>query len=409
MGTEAGPRWNGNFEKVKPRWKAGDSPPRSRGALGKRPPFPGCSLSSLAGRSGNKLALARGPSTGIMHDKLGLFDCKSTGEKWVLAASWNFTAGAGSQQWNILLQAQNDALHAACSSELAQMLRRNRFHDAADKARFDAPFRTALAHAPGLVRFAPYASSAAGGPNALTEITNRIAHATSSIWFALNKQTRPAVTDQLIAAADRGVEVHGVIPASDRDATNKASYAQYRRLPDRSEYATANRVRMHDAYDSSARTSRDSGRTDLVHCKYMVIDPGTAEPWVIHGSANWTATALSATPAANVNDETVLFLPDAGIAYAFLRQFSAMTGVSVPEPVPASGDGIELVLSGRTISCNVPDDASGRSCALVGTTDPATWTADWSYPLPAGCLTLLPVTVAADAFDHLLFRIEGGR
>lgn len=367
--------------------------------------LPGCSLQSLSRRATNPLKLVQAPSAGVMHHKLGVFSYPSRGgEKWVLDASWNFTAGASSQQWNILLQTRNDALHAACSNELAQLLA-GRFHSDSRKRHCDAAFRTVSAHAPGLVRFAPCRSAKADGDNMLAEITNRIAHATTSIWFALNKQTRPAVTDQLIAAADRGVEVHGVVPKSDRASDSDASYAQYIRLRDRSEYATANRVRLHDAWTSDARTARDSGAADLVHCKYMVIDPGTAEPWVVHGSANWTATALASTNTASSNDENVLFIPDAGIAYAFLRQFAAMTGVSVPEPVPAS-EGFDLSLSGKTLSCNIPADAPGRSYALVGTTDMRAWTRDWTYPLPIGFVTLLPVTVAADAFDCLFYRIE---
>lgn len=365
--------------------------------------WPGCSLDSLSKRSGNKLTLARSPSTGIMHDKIGVFTYKSTGDKWLLTASWNFTAGASSQQWNILLQTRNGTLHAACSNELNQMLTRKRFHDSADKAHLDTPFRTENSHGDGLIRFAPYASAAAHGENALTAITNLIAHATSSIWFALNKQTRPAVTDQLIAAANRGVEVHGVIPKSDRNASNKASYEQYRRLADRSEYTSANRVRMHDAYVSDARTDFDDGRLDLVHCKYMVIDPGTAAPWVVHGSANWTATALSYANAANVNDENILFLPDSALAFAFLRQFSAMTGVDVPVDDP-DAPGLSCTPGTGTLFCTVPRDFRLKNCQLVGTTNPISWSHDWTHPLLPGTTALAP---PVEKFPFLLVRMEG--
>jgi phosphatidylserine/phosphatidylglycerophosphate/cardiolipin synthase-like enzyme len=364
--------------------------------------WPGCSLQSLSRRSRNPMSLAKAPSGGIMHDKIGVFSYASTGEKWLLTASWNFTAAASSQQWNILLQTRNDALHAACSAELRQMLA-GRFHANPAKQHLDASFRTAAAHADGLVRFAPYLSYRADAENALTDITNRIARATTSIWFALNKQTRPAVTDQLIAAADRGLDIHGVIPKSDRAASSDASYSQYARLRANSSYATTNRVHLHDAWQSSARASRDTGTDDLVHCKYMVIDPDGPSPWVIHGSANWTATALATTNTASSNDENVLFVPDAGIAAAFLKQFSAMTGVSVPKPLPAPTD-FSLSLTAAGLACTIPPDAPYSAFFLVGTTDLSTWTTNWQRRLPTGTSTL---PLPTDAADRLYFRIEG--
>jgi len=358
----------------------------------------GCSLASLAARATNPLVLSQAPSGGVMHHKVGVFTYAASGEKRLLAASWNFTAGASSQQWNVLFETTNATLHAAYSRELSQLLG-GTFHHAADKAHFDAAFRTYDSHADGAVRFSPYAESGADGDNALRDITNRIAKARSSIWFALNKQTRAVVTDQLVAAADRGVEVHGVIPKSDRAATNDASYAQWERLSDRASYATTNRVHLHEAWTSSAQTERDDGASDLVHCKYMVLDPGTAHPWVIHGSANWTAAALSSTPSQYVNDENVLFIPDSAVAFAFLQQFAAMTGVSVPVDEP---DALALSFDENVLFCAVPKETEDAR-VLVGTRDPASWTADWTHPLSTGTTALaLP-----DGVERMFFRIEG--
>jgi phosphatidylserine/phosphatidylglycerophosphate/cardiolipin synthase-like enzyme len=87
-------------------------------------------------------------------------------------------------------------------------------------------------------------------------------------------------------------------------------------------YATRNQVRMYEAYYDAARTRRDNNNRDLVHTKYMVIDPRGANPLVIHGSANWTASALVLTSS---NDENIQFLPHRGMAEAFVAQFAAMT------------------------------------------------------------------------------------
>jgi len=291
--------------------------------------WPGISLTGLATRAGNKLALARAPTDGgIMHDKVGVFWHRATTQGWVVAGSWNFTGGASSYQWNVLTEIQNNALAGAYSNEMREMLS-GRFH--AQPAKSHAPdgvrFRLADAWTNGWVRFGPYPSAAAGGSNALTDVVAAIDAATNEIVFALNKLTLAEVAAALVRACDRGVVVHGSIPKSDRLVATNDSYAAWRTLADPTNYATANRALLYDAYLSSARGAYDTNGADLTHAKYMVIDPDGANPLVIQGSANWTWSALVAT---NANDENVQFLPHAGIAAAFVAQFNAMTDGTVP-------------------------------------------------------------------------------
>ena len=368
--------------------------------------WPGCSLSSLSKRPGNPLELSKAPPTGIMHDKVGVFFYGSTGESRVLTASWNFTAAASSQQWNVLAEFHHRGLALAYSNELRQMLD-GYFHSHPAKGRVpqdNAPFRTTNGPADGWVRFAPYPSSKADGDNAQAQIVARIAQATNRIYFALNKQTRAAVTDQLIAACDRGVEVHGVIPRSDRRDPGDASYEQVQRMLAATNYATTNRIRMHEAYHKcTSATEFDTGSPDLVHCKYMVIDPFGASPWVVHGSANWTLTALATTNTPSSNDENVLFVSDGGVARAFLAQFSAMTGLAIDEP---AADGVRILVApagsgARRLQFTVPDEA-GWTNALVGTADLLTWTPQWTMPLAPGSNS---VEVPVDA-PRMFYRIE---
>lgn len=286
--------------------------------------WPGVSLAGLAARPGNALELAQAPTNSkIMHDKVGVFWYRAAARAWVLAGSWNFTGGASSQQWNIFTELQNNELGGAYSNEMRELLS-GRFNSNTNKshAHDGMRFRLADMETDGWVRFAPYPSGTYGGSNALTDVTNAIAAATNEIFFGLNKLTRSGVANGLIAACNRGVIVHGVIPKSDRTATNDDSYAMYRLLLDSTNYATRNRVRMYEAYYDAAHTRYDNGNLDLVHAKYMVIDPRGAQPLVIQGSANWTDTALVS---ASGNDENVQFLPHRGIAEAFLAQFAAMT------------------------------------------------------------------------------------
>ena len=291
--------------------------------------WPGISLTGLSTRAGNKLALARAPAdSGIMHDKVGVFWYRAATQGWVLTGSWNFTGGASSYQWNVLAEIQHNALAAAYSNEMRELLS-GRFHaqPAKSHAHDGTRFRLADAWTNGWVRFGPYPDAAAGGSNALTDVVAAIDAATNEIVFALNKLTLAEVAAALVRACDRGVVVHGSVPKSDRLVATNDSYAIWRTLADPTNYATANRALLYDAYLSSARGAYDTNGTDLTHAKYMVIDPNGANPLVIQGSANWTWSALVST---NSNDENVLFLPHAGMAAAFAAQFNAMTDGTIP-------------------------------------------------------------------------------
>lgn len=295
--------------------------------------WPGVSLKGLAGRKTNPLKLAQAPSGGIMHHKMGVF-CRKGKTPWVLVGSWNFTGGASSQQWNVLTEIQNAALGTACSNELSQLLA-GKFHGSADKSHAMDGTRFRLKDTKdmkrdGWVRFAPYPDGKYGGNNALTDITNAIAGAKEEIFFGLNKLTRGGVADALIAACDRGVRVHGAVALSDWNRDTKDSYEVVNRLLDPKEYKTGNRVRVYLAYATDEKAEEDGGQQDLIHAKYMVIDPWGASPLVIHGSANWTATALVMAPAKGANDEDIVFLPSAAMAQAFAAQFGAMTDGMLP-------------------------------------------------------------------------------
>ena len=291
--------------------------------------WPGVSLTGLATRAGNRLELSRATNDwGIMHDKVGVFWYRAATQAWVLSGSWNFTGGACSYQWNVLTELRNNELAAAYSNEMREMLS-GRFHANAAKshAHDGARFRLAGTARDGWVRFGPYPDGTAGGSNALTDVVAAIDAATNEIVFGLNKLTLAEVTAALIRACDRGVVVHGTIPKSDRTATNDDSYATWRTLSEPTNYATANRALLYDAYATAAWSAYDAGETDLTHAKYLVIDPAGAEPLAILGSANWTWSALVST---NSNDENVQFLPHAGLAQALVAQFNAMTDGTVP-------------------------------------------------------------------------------
>ncbi len=288
--------------------------------------YEGYSLTGLMGRAANPLTLVQATnSSGIMHHKFGLFDYSRT-NRVLLTGSWNFTSMASYGQWNIAIELRNNtAVYGAYAQEAAELLA-GRFHYSTAKSH--APngtrFRVDGAWGDCWVDFAPYPSSKFGGTNAQTDIYRLIEGAQDEIVFALNKLNRPYIRDALIAAANRGVRINGVIPKSDWASSSDTSYSVYYFLVDPGNYDTTNVVHMITPFSQADFAALDEGELDLVHEKWMVIDPWGEQPIVIHGSANWTDSALASTSA---NDENIMFLRHRDLARLFYLQFKRMTGL----------------------------------------------------------------------------------
>ncbi len=269
------------------------------------------SLLSLSTRPVNPLTLAvDGSTSGILHDKLGLFDYGGSSQ-WVFIASWNFTLGASANQWNIALEARSPSLYSIYMAEAAELLD-GRFHDdpAKSHAHDGSTFLLDGSWGTNFARFSP-------PPDSRTvedDIIDQIDSAQNNIVFALNKLNREPIRDALIAAAGRGVIIQGVMPRSDTDPGG-VSEDVYNAL--------TNVVEFLPAAAKADYSTLDSGEPDLVHAKYMVIDAGSSNATVIHGSANWTYSALVDS---NQNDENTVFLRHNKIAAQFYNHFERITG-----------------------------------------------------------------------------------
>jgi len=281
------------------------------------------SLATLSQRAGNPLVLAQSSAAAnIMHDKLGVFQYGTT-SRWVFVTSWNFTAAASANQWNIALEMHSDSLFTAYTNEFAEFLA-GRFNNSPSKSHAHDASTFSLADSWGtnFVRFAPYPSGANSGNNAQTDITNLIGRARSEIVFALNQCTRMYVATSLVQAANRGVLIHGSMPTSDTDP-GAGSDIVYGYLTNAASYSTTNRVHFLTAYSKADYSAIDAGESDLIHAKYMVIDAFGTNPIVIHGSANWTDTAIVSNSG---NDENVVFIRHRDIARMFYAHFKRVTG-----------------------------------------------------------------------------------
>ena len=291
---------------------------------------PGLSLTRLSKRRRNPLVLSVGPYQSLMHHKVALFDYGES-NRWVLVASGNFTGAANMNQWNIALLARNEQLHAAFAAEMAEFKAR-RYGGQKQQPHDRTNFRLQDSWGTCWVRFGPYPKGPNGSVNAETDIRRLIHDATEEIYFSMHRFNRAPLRRDLVAAANRGIKVVGVIPESDRGTNRLAtSKVTARFFADPANYTTTNRVVLLPARASAIGEAWDSGEPDLVHTKYVIIDPNGRRPIVAHGAANWTISGLVAPTG---NDENIVILRHRDIAQAFLTQFRRMTATE-PPPAPA--------------------------------------------------------------------------
>lgn len=74
----------------------------------------------------------------------------------------------------------------------------------------------------------------------------------------------------------------------------------------------------------------------LVHAKWMAVDPFGEEPWLIHGSSNWS---LSALVDHNSKVENIAFLPHREFARILQAHFKRVTGAFRQRDDAWIGDG----------------------------------------------------------------------
>lgn len=323
----------------------------------------GLSLSNLAARPYKPLALVVSPEAALMHHKTALFNYGGS-NLWVFTSSGNFTGAAGTKQWNIALLLRNVDLYAAFETEMNEF-RSGRFGQDKQRAHDGTRFRLEEAWGDCWVRFGPYPDQP-GQPDdtAESDIRRLIQSAQEEIYFAMHRFHRPSLSRALVAAANRGVRVVGVIPESDRGKSrNSISGPTVKYFLNPANYSGTNRVQLLPALAAAHEARWDSGEQDLVHLKYAIIDPDGQHPIVIHGAANWSAYGLADLEEGN--DESILFLRHRGIAHAFREQFRRMTTIpNSPhiEPVASQED---------------TDNSSGESAS-----DIRAYEIDISLPVP---------------------------
>jgi phosphatidylserine/phosphatidylglycerophosphate/cardiolipin synthase-like enzyme len=179
------------------------------------------------------------------------------------------------------------------------------------------------------------------------------------------------------------------MPKSDTDP-GETSQPLYDYLSNPASYAGPNVVQFHTAYAKADYSQADTGHVDLVHAKYMVIDPFGAEPVVIHGSPNWTYSGLMDDDS---NDENLLILRHRAIASIFYAHFKRITGA----------------LPGRTDNWLEINRVNGRSVINLWLTDTNTYALDYipALPNPTWTPLITGVTGTAGRISHVTNALRG--
>ena len=211
----------------------------------------------------------------LMHHKFIVID---GAEVWT--GSMNLTGGAAFQDNNNLVRIASTPLAEDFTGEFNEMFEQDRFGALSLE---DTPYTSLeVSGVPLEVLFSPEDGVAA-------RILDLIDEAEFSLEFAAFSLTSNAVADRLIAAAERGVQVRGVMETTQVGGTG-------------SEYARLRQAGLDVRLD---------GNPFNMHHKFFLVDSAM----VATGSYNFSASAEER------NDENMLIIHDPGLARLYLEEF----------------------------------------------------------------------------------------
>ena len=218
-------------------------------------------------------------SDGLMHDKFVIIDRH---EVW--AGSMNLTITSAQEDANNLIRIESKELVADYVVEFDAMYERQLFGQSHIP---QTPYPLFIVDSTTLEVFFPPNDSAA------RRLTELISSSDESIVFMASNFTSDSLSNALIAASGRGVDVSGLM---DADNAISDTGSDYQRLIDAG---------------IQVILDKDPGR---MHQKVMIIDHAI----VAFGSYNFT------TSAEKYNDENLLIIHDPGLAARFLAEYQRL-------------------------------------------------------------------------------------
>lgn len=296
------------------------------------------------------IPLLKGNTDGIMHNKFLVADAEYPELAWVMTGSMNWTFNNLGWDYNNVILVRDQALARTYTREFNEMWGSETETPDEANARFGPDKTDNTAHK-FLIGGRPIECYFSPSDGTTAQIRERINNAEQSIHLGLMLITENSLGTALVNAFNNGVDVTGII---DYVEFNGSEF----------EFLVDNGLNVVD-YQNEDGTSWPDG--PVLHHKYCIIDHAGAQPVLVNGSHNWTASAES------INDENTLIIEDADLTNQFyqewLERWNEQTSVSVKEyatpmltayPNPFTD---ALRLEAPTNGRLVIYDASGRQLA----------------------------------------------
>ena len=242
-----------------------------------------------------------GNFVGIMHNKFLVIDGASIDDAWVMTGSMNWTEANLGWDYNNVICIQDISLAKAYTLEFNEMWGAefgdyNEMNNAFTEFKVDnTPHKFIIDG----IDVEMYFSPSDGANSQMIEVIDATE---DDLAFCMMAFTENSLGDALVEAHGAGVDIEGII---DYVEFNGSEF----------DFLQANGVNVID-YQNEDGTQWPYG--PVLHHKYAIGDyaEGSANPWVITGSHNWTASAES------INDENTLIIYDHEIANWYFQEYT---------------------------------------------------------------------------------------
>ncbi len=249
----------------------------------------------------SNIAYLEGNATGIMHDKFFIIDRDDVDNAWVLTGSMNHTDANLGWDYNNVITIQDQSLARGYTLEFNEMWGSDGVQFDLNNSKFgnqktdNTPHHYLINNIAVESYFSPTDQTA-------QRIVKAIDDAESEVAFAILVFTENALGNAVKNAYDRNLDVKGII---DYVEFNGSEF----------DFLMNSNVNVID-YQNADMSQWPDGPT--LHHKYAIIDyaQGSANPVLITGSHNWSASANS------IHDENTLLIHDHTLANIYYQEFS---------------------------------------------------------------------------------------
>lgn len=242
-----------------------------------------------------------GNTEAIMHNKFIIIDAEAEMGAWLITGSLNHTINNLGWDYNNMICIQDKSLALGFTLEFEEMWGSDGADYDEENARFGAEKTDNTPHK-FLINDIPIDAYFSPSDNTTSKIKAAIDQAESNIEFGVMVFTENSLGNSIVNAQQNGLEIRGII-----------DYVEY--TGSEYQYLKNNGVNVRNYVNPDGSEWPDG---PVFHHKYALMDfqEGDANPVVITGSHNWSASAES------INDENTLIIYDANLGNQFHQEFS---------------------------------------------------------------------------------------